>query len=45
MLEASHRASGIGMKKQPGVNKNHGEDFKFVIALHKNDLNQMKIDG
>ncbi len=38
MMEASTRAKGIGIKKQPIVNKNHGKDWQFLYALHINDL-------
>jgi len=37
-LEASHRARGIGMPKQPIIKTDHGENLEFVMALHINDL-------
>ncbi|MDH4320406.1 MAG: type II CRISPR RNA-guided endonuclease Cas9 [Desulfobulbaceae bacterium] len=38
MMEASHRAKGINMPKQPIVQTNHGDGFEFVMALHINDM-------
>ncbi|SMN10691.1 CRISPR-associated protein, Csn1 family [uncultured Candidatus Thioglobus sp.] len=37
MMEASHRVKGINMPKQPIIKTNHGEDWKFLMALHIND--------
>ena len=31
MLEASHRARGINMKKQPIIKTNHGDDNEFIM--------------
>lgn len=38
MMEASRRAKGIGMAKQPIVRAEHGESVEFVMALHINDM-------
>jgi len=38
MLEASHRARGIHMPKQPIIKTDHGDDFEFIMALHINDM-------
>jgi len=44
MMQASHRARGIQGKlnptgrKQPQVKTQHGDDWKFVMALYINDL-------
>jgi len=38
MMEAAQRVRGIKIKKQPMIKKDHGDDFDFIFALHKNDL-------
>ena len=38
MLEASHRARGIHIPKQPIVKTDHGDNYEFVMALHINDM-------
>lgn len=38
MMEASRRAKGIGMERQPIIKSYHGEGIEFVIALHINEL-------
>jgi CRISPR-associated endonuclease Csn1 len=45
MMEASHRAKGIGKIKQPIVKTDHGEGFEFVMALHINDIVSVEQDG
>ncbi|GAB4264456.1 MAG: type II CRISPR RNA-guided endonuclease Cas9 [Methylomicrobium sp.] len=45
MMEASHRARGIGKAKQPIVNINHGERYEFMMALHINDIVSIKKAG
>ena len=48
MMEASHRAKGIKSelnpegKKQPIIKTDHGEDWQFVMALHKHDTVSIK---
>ena len=37
MMQASNRAKGINIPKQPIVKTNHGEDWTFLMALHIND--------
>ena len=37
MMLASHRVKGINMPKQPMIKVNHGKDYEFLIALHRND--------
>lgn len=37
MMQASHRVKGIGVKSQNMIKTNHGKDYEFVMALHKND--------
>ena len=41
-MEASHRAKGIGIPKQPIIKTNHGDELEFVMALHINDLVRAK---
>ena len=38
MMEATHRARGIGMPKQAIIQKDHGDDGVLLMALHINDL-------
>ncbi len=44
MMQASHRARGIKSilnpegGKQPIIKRNHSDDWKFIMALHINDL-------
>lgn len=38
MMEASRRAKGIGMERQPITKTDHGDTVEFVMALHINDL-------
>lgn len=38
MMEASHRAKGIGKLKQAIIKTDHGEALEFVMALHINDI-------
>ncbi|CAA9888985.1 CRISPR-associated endonuclease Cas9 [Candidatus Methylobacter favarea] len=45
MMEASHRAKGIKMNRQPIIKKDHGEDYEFIMALHINDLISIEKDG
>ncbi len=50
MMQASHRAKGIGSNlnpngvKQPIVQLNHGEEWLFVMSLHINDLVSITTD-
>ena len=44
-MEATHRARGIGMPKQPIIQKNHGADHELLMALHINDLVSVEHDG
>lgn len=37
MMQASHRAKGINMPKQPIIKTNHGNEWEFLMALHIND--------
>jgi len=43
MMEANHRAKGIGMEKQPIIKADHGSEYDFICALHLNDL--VRVDG
>lgn len=45
MMEASQRAKGIGMLKQPIVKMDHGLNIEFVMALHINDMVSVEQDG
>ena len=45
MMEASQRAKGIGMPRQPIVKTEHGPDKEFLMALHINDLVSIEQDG
>ncbi|MFZ2450913.1 MAG: hypothetical protein WAW36_10380 [Methylovulum miyakonense] len=45
MMEASHRAKGIGKAKQPIVKTDHGATVEFVMALHINDIVSVENDG
>ena len=42
MMEASSRLHGVGKKKQSVVQKDHGADWDFVMALHIGDLVSVK---
>ncbi|MDA9902536.1 type II CRISPR RNA-guided endonuclease Cas9 [Gammaproteobacteria bacterium] len=42
MMEANHRAKGIGMAKQPIVKTDHGDDHEFVTSLVINDLVELE---
>lgn len=44
-LEAAHRALGVNREKQPLIQRNHGDDWVFVMALHINDLVRVVVDG
>ncbi|SMN00197.1 CRISPR-associated protein, Csn1 family [uncultured Candidatus Thioglobus sp.] len=50
MMQASHRAKGIQSKlnpeggKLPLVNVQHGDEWKFIMALHINDLVSVSAD-
>ena len=37
-LEAAHRVRGVGNRIHPLIQRDHGEDWKFLMALHINDL-------
>jgi len=41
-MEASRRARGVGVKKQPIIKINHGDDKEFALALHINDIVSLK---
>jgi CRISPR-associated endonuclease Csn1 len=43
MMEASHRAKGIKMHRQPIIKTDHGANYEFIMALHINDL--VSIEG
>jgi CRISPR-associated endonuclease Csn1 len=45
MMEASHRAKGIKMHRQPIIKTDHGEDYEFIMALHINDLVSIEKGG
>jgi CRISPR-associated endonuclease Csn1 len=45
MMEAHHRAKGIGEPKQPIVQTDHGAGHEFVMALHINDLVSVERKG
>ncbi|SFV87985.1 hypothetical protein MNB_SUP05-SYMBIONT-5-462 [hydrothermal vent metagenome] len=44
MMEASHRAKGINMPKQPIIKVNHGDEWEFLMALHINDTVSVEQD-
>lgn len=44
-LEAAHRARGINGPKRPVIQTDHGEAYKFVMALHINDLVSIEESG
>jgi CRISPR-associated endonuclease Csn1 len=44
MMQASHRAKGINIPKQPIVKTNHGGEWEFLMALHINDTVSIKKD-
>jgi len=44
-MEAAHRARGINGLKRPIIQKDHGENVEFVIALHINDTVSLDKDG
>ena len=45
MMEASKRAKGITMQRQPIIKTDHGADYEFVLALHINDLVSIEKEG
>ena len=46
MMLASHRAKGIGIPKQAIIKTDHGQEWKFIMALHINDtISVEKDDG
>ncbi len=45
MMQASHRAKGINMQKQPIIKTNHGQDWQFLMALHINDTVSIEKNG
>jgi CRISPR-associated endonuclease Csn1 len=45
MMEASRRAKGINMPRQPIIKTYHGADYEFVMALHINDLVSVEKEG
>ncbi len=46
MMQASHRAKGINMSKQPIIKTDHGDEWEFLMALHINDtVSVEKKDG
>lgn len=45
MMEASHRAKGIKIPRQPIIKTDHGADCEFIMALHINDLVSVEKDG
>jgi CRISPR-associated endonuclease Csn1 len=45
MMEASHRAKGIKMPRQPIIKTDHGADHDFIMALHINDLVSVEKNG
>ncbi|CAC9630166.1 CRISPR-associated endonuclease Cas9 [uncultured Gammaproteobacteria bacterium] len=46
MMQASHRAKGINMSKQPIIKTDHGDEWDFLMALHINDtVSVEKKDG
>ncbi len=44
MMQASHRAKGINMPKQPIIKTNHGGEWEFLMALHINDTVSIEKD-
>ncbi len=44
-MEAAKRVRGIGIKKQPLINQDHGEGNEFVMALHINDMVSVDFEG
>lgn len=44
-MEATHRAKGIKMHRQPIVKIDHGADYEFIMALHINDLVSIEKNG
>ena len=38
MMEAAHRAKGIGMTKQAIIRKECGNGYEYIMALHINDI-------
>jgi CRISPR-associated endonuclease Csn1 len=45
MMEASHRAKGIKIPRQPIIKTDHGADYEFIMALHINDLVSVEKEG
>lgn len=44
-MEATHRAKGIKMHRQPIIKTDHGADHEFIMALHINDLVSIEKNG
>lgn len=44
-LKASHRAKGIGRPKQPIIKTDQGPEYRFITALHINDILSLKKQG
>jgi len=44
-MEASHRARGIKRKEQPIIQRDHGNEFEFIMALHISDLVSIEKEG
>ena len=45
MMEAAHRARGINCNRQPLVEKDHGDDYEFLFALHSNEMVSLTANG
>lgn len=45
MMEANHRAKGIGMEKQDIVKTEHEKSIEFLTALHINDTVSLDVNG
>ncbi len=44
-LEVARRARGINRAKAPLIQKNHGENYEFIMALHINDMVRVQRNG
>jgi CRISPR-associated endonuclease Csn1 len=45
MMEASHRAKGIGKAKRAIIKTDHGDPYEFVMALHRNEIVSVENGG
>ena len=45
MMLASHRTKGINIPKQPIIRTDHGEDWEYMMTIHKNETISIEKKG